>query len=129
MFLFVLLEIISMVELKTELNPVRLVFGRDKSVELMVQVKNDSEKARMVSFDIVLSNHLSFEKNGMSNTRNILLGEMKPDEKVIRYFSIYPKMSLQKSPQPIYVTVMEHFEKKYDYILSKKSKELVLRIE
>ncbi len=118
-----------MVELKTELNPLRLSLGKTKSVELMVQIKNDSEKARTISCDILLSNNLGFEKNGLSNTRVLRLGKLKSGEKKINYFNIYPKATITKKEQPIFVSVMEHFEDKYDYILSKKSKELFLRIE
>jgi hypothetical protein len=118
-----------MVELKTELSPMRIVLGKTKSVELMVQIKNDSEKSRTISCDIILGNNLGFEKNGLSNTRVLKLGKLKPSEKKISYFNIYPKATITKTEQPIFISVMEHFEEKYDYILSKKSKQLSLRIE
>ncbi len=118
-----------MVELKTELNPIRIELGKTKSVELMVQIKNDSNKARTISCDILLGNNLGFEKNGLSNARVIRLGKLKPNEKKIKYFSIYPKATITKREQPIFISVMEHFEEKYDYVLSKKSKQLSLRIK
>jgi len=118
-----------MVELKTEMTPLRLVLGKSKSVELMVQIKNDSEKKRFVSCDIVLNNELSFEKQGMSNARNIRLGEMLPGEKNLKYFQIYPRVNIEKGEQPIFVSVIEHFENNYDYILSKKTKQLTLVVE
>jgi hypothetical protein len=118
-----------MVELKTELNPLRIVLGQTKSVELMVQIKNDSDKNRTISCDILLGNNLGFEKNGLSNARVLRLGKLKPSEKKIKYFSIYPKATITKKIQPVFVSVIEHFEENYDYILSKKSKQLSLRIE
>jgi hypothetical protein len=118
-----------MVEFRTELNPMRLVFGKDKKVELMLKVTNDSDKARLISADIIMSEQLSFEKNGRGSSKILRFGEMKPRESKINYFSIYPKISIQKKEQPIKISVIEHYEKKYDYILSKKSKIIYLRVE
>ncbi|MDD3084008.1 MAG: hypothetical protein PHP82_03225 [Candidatus ainarchaeum sp.] len=119
-----------MVELKTELNPFRIVLGHTKNIELMVQIKNDSDKERTISCDIILGNNLGFEKNCLSNTRTLRLGKLKPNEKKINYFKIFPKATInRRTEQPIFISVMEHFEEKYDYILSKKSKQLFLRIE
>ncbi len=118
-----------MVELKTELSPFRIVFGRTKSVELMVQVINDNEKARLVTCDVILSNQLSFEKQGMTNAKTLNLGEMAPAQKALYYFPIYPKMSIEKGEQPIVISVVEHFNNNPDYILSKKTKTIHLRVE
>lgn len=118
-----------MVELKTQLNPFRIVLGQTKSIELTIQIKNDSEKARTISCDVLLGNNLGFEKNCLSNTKILRLGKMKPNEKIIKYFNIFPKPTINKNEQPIFISVMEHFEDKYDYILSKKSKQISLRVE
>jgi hypothetical protein len=113
----------------TELNPMRLVFGRDKKVDLMLKITNDSDKMRLISSDIVMSEQLAFEKNGRGSSKILRLGEMKAGESKVEYFSIYPKVNIQKGEQPIKIAVMEHYEKKYDYILSKKSKTIYLRVE
>jgi uncharacterized membrane protein len=118
-----------MVELKTELNPLRVILGQTKSVELLVQIKNDSNKPRTISCDVLLGNSLGFEKNGLSNTRTFKLGKLKSGEKKSKYLSIYPKANITKKEQTIFIIVMEHFEDKYDYILSKKTKKLSLRVE
>jgi hypothetical protein len=118
-----------MVELKTELNPFRLSFGKDKNVELMVKVGNDSDKTRTISCEIILSEHLAFEKNGRGTSKILRMGKMKPGENKINYFNIFPKISLTKREQPISIVAIEHFEDKYDYILGKKSKTIYLRVE
>lgn len=118
-----------MVEIKAELNPLRLVFGKDKSVELMIEVKNDSKKTRLISCDLILSNHLAFDKSGRQNAIVKRFGEMKPSEKKTIYFDIFPRMSVNKGIEPIFISAMEHYNKDYDYVLNKKTKELSLRIE
>ncbi len=118
-----------MVELRTELNPLRLVLGKSKKVELMIQITNDSDKARLMSCDILLSNQMAFEKQGRTNAQSLMLGNVSPGERIIRYLQIFPRMSIEEGEQPVFVTVMEHYEDKYDYILSKKTKKISLRVE
>jgi hypothetical protein len=118
-----------MVDIKAEINPMRLKFGNDKKVELMIQVINNGEKTRLTSCDIILSNHLAFDKTGRQNAIVRRLGELKANEKKLFYLDIYPKMSVSKGAEPIYISATEHFEKDYDYVLNKKTKQLDLRIE
>lgn len=118
-----------MVDLKTEISPLRIVFGKDKSVELMLAVTNNSTKTRLISCDIVLGNHLAFDKSGRQNAIVKRFGELKPNEKKLIYLDIYPRMSVSKGIEPIVISAMEHYNNDYDYILAKKTKELSLRIE
>jgi len=46
----------------------------------------------------------------------------------MQYFSIFPKISVEKGEQPIFISVVEHYNS-YQYILSKKTKQLSLRVE
>lgn len=117
-----------MVNIKTELSPLRMVLNKKDPVELMVQITNDADKTRLVSFDIILGNHLAFEKQGRTNAKTKHLGEMAPGERVISYFSIYPKMSVEKGEHPILISAIEHYTS-YQYILGKKNKQLGLRVE
>jgi len=117
-----------MVDIRTELSPLRMVLKNKEPVELMVQITNDSDKPRLISFDIILGNHLAFEKQGRTNAKTTHLGEMSPGKRVMQYFSIYPKLSVESGEQPIFISAIEHYNS-YQYILGKKTKELSLRIE
>ena len=117
-----------MVKIRTELNPLRLVLKNKAPVELMIKITNDSDKARLTSFDIVLGNHLSFEKQGRTNSKTKHLGELAPGEEVVQYFSIYPKMSIETGEHIILLSAIEHYNS-YQYILGKKTKQLYLRVE
>ena len=129
MFIFYSFQKYNMVELRAELNPFRMVFGKDKSVELMIKVTNDSDKARTISCEMVLSENLSFEKNGRGTSKILRLGKMKPNESKLQYFTIFPKPSITKKEQPIAISATEHFEDNYEYILKSKTKTLSLRVE
>jgi len=53
---------------------------------------------------------------------------MSPGERIVQYFSIYPKMSIQKGENTILLSAIEHYNS-YQYILGKKTKELTIRVE
>ena len=118
-----------MVDIATELNPFRLVLGQTKSVELMVKITNTSIKTRTISCDLILSPQLAFEKNGRTSSKTIRLGEMAPGTSKMKYFDIFPKLSITKKPQDILIQAIEHYQDKYDYILGKKVNKIHLRIE
>jgi len=117
-----------MVEIRTELNPLRLILKNKKPVELMVQITNDTNKPRLTSFDIVLGNHLAFEKQGRTNAKSKQLGELSPGERIITYFTIYPKMSVETGEQTILLSAIEHYTS-YQYVLGKKTKKIALIVE
>jgi hypothetical protein len=118
-----------MVKMNVEMTPFRMTLSKTKSVELMVQVENDSPKERLISLDILLDNQLSFEKQGRTNALSRRLGIMLPNEKFIEYFKIHPKINIVNGEHKLFVTVMEHFENNYEYILSKKTKQIDLVVE
>jgi hypothetical protein len=117
-----------MVEIRTELSPLRMVLKNKQPVELMVQIRNDSDKPRLTSFDIVLGNHFGFEKQGRTNAKSKHLGELAPGERIIAYFTIYPKMSVESGEHTILLSAIEHYTS-YQYILGKKTKQICLRVE
>jgi len=117
-----------MVEIRTELNPLRLILKNKGPVELMIQIKNDSDKPRLTSFDLVLGNHLAFEKQGRTNAKTKQLGELAPEEKVVQYFSIYPKIGIETGEHIILLSAIEHYNS-YQYILGKKTRQIALRVE
>jgi len=117
------------VEIKAELSPFRLSLNAREPVELMIEIENNSSKEQMISYDIILGNHLAFDKAGRSNAQTKRFDSLQPGERMRDYFEVYPKISVQKGEQVIYIAVMEHFNKDYKYILSKKTKELSLRVD
>ncbi|MEK6958615.1 MAG: hypothetical protein AABW59_01075 [archaeon] len=117
-----------MVDIKTELTPLRMILAKREPVELMVEIVNNTSKIQMISYDIVLGPQLAFDKGGRSNAQTKRFDEMQPGEKTRDYFDVYSRPNVENGEQPILITVMEHFNSDYKYIQSKKSKELVLRI-
>ena len=117
-----------MVEIRTELSPLRMILKNKEPVELMVQIRNDSDKTRLISFDLVLGNNLTFEKQGRTNAKTKHLGEMAPGEKVVEYFSIYPNPHIEKGEHIILLSAIEHYNS-YQYILAKKTRQISLKVE
>ena len=118
-----------MVDIKTELSPFRLRIGDKRGIEFTVEITNDADKPRTISCDLILGNQIAFDKQGRQNAITRRFGEMQPGERIREYLYIFPRMNIQPGEQPIVITAIEHFEKKYDYILGKKTKRMALRIE
>ena len=117
-----------MVDIKTELTPLRMVLAARSPVELMIEIINNSNKEQMVSYDIILGNQLAFDKAGRSNAQTKRFDSLQPGERIRDYFDIYPKANVQAGDQTIFITAIEHFNRDYKYVMSKKTKELVLRV-
>ena len=119
----------KMVDVKTELTPMRMSISSREPVELMVEIENNSNKIQQISYEIMLGNEIGFDKAGRSSTQTKRFDSMKPGERIRDYFEIFPKVNISSRSQPITIMVIEHFEGNYNYVAAKKVKELTLRID
>jgi len=119
---------LNMVDIKTEMTPMRLSLTERRPVELMIEIENNSNKVQMMSYDINLGGELAFDKGGRSGVQTKRFDSLQPGERIRDYFDIYPKVNVSVGEKLIVITAMEHFNQDYKYVMSKKSKELVLRV-
>ena len=117
-----------MVKVDTQLTPFRLDLNTRKPVELMVEVKNDSDRTQIISYDVVLANTLGFDKQGLKNSVTRKFDAMQPGEKSREYFEIWPKATARAGEHPVLITVTEHYNS-FKYILGKKKKRLTLTVK
>ena len=118
-----------MIDLKAELNPMRMVLLRREPIELMVELNNNSNKSQMVSVNIFTGEMLGFDKGGRMTYQGKKISEFKAGERIRDYYNIYPRPNAEKSTQTIIIEVNEHFNNSFQYVQSKKVKELTLRID
>jgi len=118
-----------MIDIKAELTPMRLSLSRNEPVELMVEIENNSNKAQMISLEISLGNELAFDKGGRGSIDSKHILEFKAGERLRDYHNIYPRPNVQPGPHIILIQVNEHFNNSFQYVQSKKTKELTLRVE
>jgi len=118
-----------MIDIKTELNPMRLNIARREPVELMVQLENNSNKDQMISLTIQLEDQLAFDKGGRMGVQSKKITVFKAGERLRDYYNIFPRPNANKGSAEIFITVDEHFNNSFQYVQSKKTKELVLRID
>jgi hypothetical protein len=118
-----------MIDLRAELTPFRMLIARKEPVELMVELNNNSNQAQMVSLEIFSGEMLAFDKGGRMNYQSKKISEFKAGERIRDYYNIYPRPNTEKSIQTITIVVCEHFNNSFQYIQSKKVKELTLRID
>jgi hypothetical protein len=117
------------IDIKTELNPMRLLLARRDPIELMVELVNNSNKDQMITLTIITGDQIAFDKGGRSNFQIKKINSFKAGERIRDYYNIYPKPMAERGAQIIQVRVDEHFNNSFQYIQSKKVKELTLRID
>jgi len=118
-----------MIDLRAELSPIRMVLARREPVELMVELNNNSNKPQMVSIELYAGDELAFDKGGRMNFQSKKITEFKAGERLRDYYHIYPKTNATYSIQTIRIVVNEHFNGSFQYVQSKKVKELTLRVD
>ncbi|MFA6269132.1 MAG: hypothetical protein WCW13_02495 [archaeon] len=118
-----------MIDLRAELNPIRMVLSRREPVELMIELNNNSNKSQMISIEIYAGDQLAFDKGGRVGVQSKKIIEFKAGERLRDYYNIFPRPNATPSAQIIQVVLSEHFNNSFQYVQSKKVKELTLRID
>ena len=115
-------------EVKSNLYPYRLIMKRRTPVELTIDLKNNSNETKLVSFQLALARKLSLDKGGLKNMEMRQLGHLKPLENKRFYFEIFPKMGIVPADYPIKIQVLEHYDS-YNYVAKKITKNISLKVE
>lgn len=118
-----------MIDVKAELTPFRLVLSRREPMQLMVEMINNSNKSQMVSLEISGGNYLAFDKGGRMRIVTKKIESFKPGEVIRDYYNVFPAADAQTGSDVITIFVAEHYNNSYQYIQSKKIKEISLRID
>lgn len=118
-----------MIDLRAELNPMRMVISRREPVELMIELNNNSNQSQMISLEIYSGDELAFDKGGRTTMQSKKIIEFKSGERLRDYYNIFPRPNATNSIQTIRIVLNEHFNNSFQYVQSKKVKELALRVE
>ncbi|MCX6803093.1 MAG: hypothetical protein NTY48_00820 [Candidatus Diapherotrites archaeon] len=118
-----------MIDVKAELSPFRMVLARREPVELMVELINNSNKIQMVSLELGGGSMLAFDKGGRMRVLSKKIDSFKPGERIRDYYNVYPAANVEKGIETITILVTEHYNNSYQYVQSKKVKELTMRID
>lgn len=118
-----------MVEVKAELTPIRMKLATREPVEMLVEVINNTNKAVMLSIDVVLDDQISFDKGGRSSFQTKKFDAMQPGERFRQYYDVFPKANVDYGVHDIQIIVAEHYNNSWEYVTSKKVKALSLRVE
>jgi hypothetical protein len=118
-----------MIDIKAEMSPMRMNLARREPVELMGEMNNNTNKSQMVSLEIYSGEMLAFDKGGRVGVESKKILDFKAGERMREYFHIYPRPNANTSTQTITLVLNEHFNNSFQYVQSKKVKELTLRID
>lgn len=118
-----------MIDLKAELTPFRMVLTRREPLQLMIELENNSNKMQMVSLEISGGNMLAFDKGGRMRIITKKIDSFKPGESIRDYYNVYPAANADRGIETLTIFVAEHYNGSYQYIQSKKVKEISVRID
>ena len=118
-----------MIDVKAELTPFRMVLARREPLQLLIEMTNNSNKVQMVSLEISGGNYLAFDKGGRMRILTKKFDSFKPGETIRDYYNVYPAANADRAEDVITVLVAEHYNGSYQYIQSKKVKEISVRID
>ena len=106
-----------------------MVLARREPVELMVELNNNTNQSQMISLEIYTGDMLAFDKGGRTGIQTKKIMDFKAGERLRDYYHIYPRPNADKSSQTVTIVLNEHFNNSFQYVQSKKVKELTLRID
>jgi len=113
--------------LKLSLHPYRLTANKAESIILYVNLKNLKEEVLLTSIVVEVPKNLGFDQTGLSTTREIRLGEIKPKEEKEIKVEIWGNPRTEQGEYKIGVTAICHY-RNYGYVLNAEKREIVLRV-
>jgi len=113
--------------LNTTLFPYRTRLNEKNPMELTIELKNETNKAKMVSLSVKLPSVFALDKTGLNKTDEKKIKSISPGETKKIIYSIYSMNYAEAGVYSGKITVHDHFNN-YDYLLGTISKELVLKI-
>jgi len=112
---------------KTTLYPYRMHLKEKEPMELVIEIKNEDIKPKLVSFELQLPEAVAIDRTGMTRLVKKNLEKMGSGETKKLEYNIYPTKTAESGSYSGKILVLEHYQD-YDYVLGKYSKEVLFRI-
>jgi len=112
--------------IKVTFTPYRLKATKNDSVNMNIDLSNHTKEPLLTSIVVELPKKLSLDSTGLSQTREIRLGELPPkQEKTIR-IPIFSTHRTDAGSYNIGITAIAHY-RNYAYVLNSEKKKTSLR--
>ena len=113
--------------LKIAFHPFRLSANRNDSVTMRIQLTNISKEPLLTSVIVKIPKKLGLDQTGLSQVREIRLGELPPGEEKTLTVEIFSSTKTDSAEYPIEVTAISHY-RNYAYVLNSERKRGSLRV-
>lgn len=113
--------------IKTSLRPVRLLAKKENCLELLVNVRNVSQKPVMVSVALELPKPLGFENLGITRIKEVRIGEIEPQKEKNVSFAVCSNMRTSAGIYSAILCVNEHY-RDYQHIVNYAKKSIGIRV-
>lgn len=116
------------VNIKVAFFPFRMYLKRKEPVELVIEIKNNSDKTKLLSMQLAASRVLSLDTSGINKGAEQKIGELAPGQSTKLKYEVFAKPTADYGEYPVRVKVFEHYNS-YDYIMQEYTKNVKLKIE
>ena len=113
--------------LTTEFVPYRLKSREKNNCTLNIKVKNLMNEAVLSSVVIELPKQLSFDSMGMSQQKEVKIGNMAPNEEKYNSIEIHGGVGTDKGSYTITLTAFVHY-RDYAHIINEMRKRVILEV-
>jgi len=114
-------------KLSTNLRPVRLAAKKDNCLELLVAIKNLSDKPYIASASLELPKSLGFENLGITKIKEIRMGELDIGKEKTISFSVCASFQTAPGVYSAVLTLNQHY-KDYAHVLNYAKKNVEIRV-
>ena len=113
--------------LKIRITPLRLSKRPGETADLNVELKNVQTEALMTSVVVKVPKAIGFDQTGISDTREIRLGYLKPEEERTLTVPLYSHVRTKEGVYDVSVTAYAHY-RDYAHYLNSIKKTLEIRV-
>jgi len=112
--------------LKVGFHPYRLNANKD-SVRLRIDLKNKTGEPLLTSVVVQVPKILGLDTMGLTQVREVRLGELEPDEEKSVAVDIYSNSKTKEGTYPVHITAISHY-RNYAYVINSEKKKTSLRV-
>jgi hypothetical protein len=115
------------IAIKTNVFPFRFSMKDKNTVELSLEVANESSEAKMITLSIMLPKQVSFSKGGTNYDFQKEYDALKAGQKIQMKIPLYLSAETEPGTFDGMVKIEEHYNE-FGYVMRTYSKPLVLRV-
>ncbi|MCK4319779.1 hypothetical protein KAW38_04380 [Candidatus Micrarchaeota archaeon] len=115
--------------IRTKFVPVRLKSHKEEKIDLIITLKNITDKKQLVSCDVLISKNagVGFDSTCLKKVKEVKFGEVEAGEEKEKEVILYSSNQTKEGNYNMLIIAYQHYLN-YEKVLGKMKKKIVLRI-